>query len=72
VADPLRARAAKAAAVQVPAARGVVPTARRQGDRVVYAFKVPGPPRPGGAPSARWVKVTLGPTGDVLKVVVSR
>lgn len=70
--DPLRARAAKAAAAQVPGARGVVPTARRQGDRVVYAFKVPGPGRPGGAPGTQWVKVTLGPSGDVLKVVVSR
>jgi len=70
--DTPRSRAMKAAAAKLPAARGVAPSLQRAGDRRVYTFRVPGPCAPGRPPAAQLVKVTVGPMGDVLKVLVSR
>lgn len=72
MADPVRALAVKAAAARVPAARGVAPSMRRDGERRVYTFRVAGPAAPGRPPTAQLVKVTVGPAGNVLKVLVSR
>lgn len=72
MAETARSLAVKAAAAKVPASRGVAPTLQRAGDRRIYTFRVPGPAPSGRLPAVQLVKVTVGPAGDVIKVLVSR
>lgn len=70
--DDGRAAACAAAWRKYPALAGVQPSARHEGDGVVFTFKGARPTGAGGPALALVVRVSVGPDGRVRRVVAAR